>query len=230
MRVVRLTMLAALAALALSQTATAALTVCKNGTASGLRVDAAGNAEVSWTAGGRRHTMLVRPGAGLTEGALSGSDVSEAVRGEQVPFQRMVRSAPGGWYYALQAWRMDANGPTLLRFSRWRGVPTEVTLAAKKAEAGVRLSGRATFDEKPLPKTSQRRYVYLDSLIGGTWRRVSRVLLPSSGSYAHRVSKANVGDSYRVVLPGPNFGTTYAPDGSSVVDAPFDLDPHRLPR
>ena len=52
---VRLTMLAALAALALSQSASAALTVCKNATAPGLRVDAGGNAEVSWTAGGRRH-------------------------------------------------------------------------------------------------------------------------------------------------------------------------------
>ena len=227
---VRLTMLAAVAALAFSQAAAAAITVGSNASAPALRVDADGNAEVSWTAGGKRHTVLVRPGSGAVAGVLSGSDVSEAVRGDQIPFQRVVRSAPGGWYYALQAWRMDATGPVALRFSRWRGVPTEISLTAKKANTGVKLSGRATFDEKPLPKTSQRRYVYLDSLIRGSWRRVSRVLLPSSGSYAHTVSKKNVGDSYRVVLPGPNFGSTYAPDGSSVVDAPFDLDPHRLPR
>jgi hypothetical protein len=36
--------------------------------------------------------------------------------------------------------------------------------------------------------------------------------------------------TYRAILPGPNVGTTYAPDSSSVVDALGDLDPKRRPR
>src|SRR4051812_36308896 len=225
----RVTLLTAVAALAVSQSATAAITIGTNATAPALRVDAAGSAEVSWTAGSPRHTMLVRPGGSPLARGLSGGDVSEAVRGEQIPFQRVIRSGPGGWCYALQAWRMDARG-IALRFSRWRGVPTEVSLNAAKTESGVKLSGRATLDEQPLPQTAQRRYVFLDSLIDGTWRRVGRALLPSSRSYARVVSKPNLGASYRAILPGPNVGTTYAPDASSVVDAPGDLDPKRRPR
>jgi hypothetical protein len=131
-----------------------------------------------------------------------------------------------GWYYARQAWRVDPHGPVALRFSRWRGVPSEVMLTAAKAGAGVRLSGRATLDEKPLPQP-QRSYVFLDALIHGSWQRVERVTLSASASYRRTLSKTKLGDSYRATVPGPNLGATYAPDASAVVDAPVDLDPKR---
>jgi hypothetical protein len=229
---VRLTMLAALAALAASQGATAAVTVGSNATAPALRVDAGGNVEVSWTSAGQRHTALVRAGSAAPAlgGALPGADVSELVRGDHIPFQRVLRSGPGGWYYALQAWRRSPGGSVLLRFSRWRGVPTEVSLTATKSGAGVRLSGRATLDEQGLPLTTPRSLVYLDALVHGTWRRVSSAELPRSASYRRTIAKEHLGDRYRAIVPGPNLGATLAPDASAIVDAPGDLDPPRRPK
>jgi len=222
----RLLMLGLVAAPVFSQAATAAITVGSNASAPALRVDANGNAEVSWTAGGRRTTMLVPASGPTTAGAtLAGDDVSSPVRGNHIPFQRVLRWTPSGWYYALQAWRVDPDGPAALRFSRWRGVPTEVSLKAEKAGTGVRLYGRATLDEKPLARPTG--HVYLDALVHGTWRRVERVALSASASYRRTVPKAKLGVSYRATVPGPNTGATYAPDASSVAEALGDLDPPR---
>jgi hypothetical protein len=90
----------------------------------------------------------------------------------------------------------------------------------------VRLTGRTTLDEKPVPGL-ERGHVFLDSLIGGTWKRVGRVALTRGGAYRRVVTKPQLGTAYRVTFPGPNIGTTYAPDASMVVDAPGELDPGR---
>ena len=219
-------MLGLAAALATSQAATAAITVARNASVPALRIDAHGNAEVSWTSNGRKTTTLVpRSGLAVAGATLSGADVSSPVRGKHIPFQRVLRWTQPGWYYALQAWRLDPQGPVALRFSRWRGVPTEVSLSAAKAGAGIRLSGRATFDEQPLAAPSG--YIYLDALVHGAWQRVERAPLSASASYARLVRKAKLGDSYRATVRGPNIGATYAPDASSVVAPPGDLDPPR---
>jgi len=225
-------MLAAFAALAAAQSATAAITVGSNASAPALRVDAKGNAEVTWTAAGQKRAALIRTGAAGPSpgGALPGPDVSEVVRGDHIPFQRVLRTGPGGWYYALQAWRRSPGGAVLLRFSRWRGVPTEVSLTAEKSGTGVKLFGRATLDEQQLPLTSTRGLVYLDALVHGAWKRVASAELRASASYRKTVAKADLGDRYRAKVPGPNAGATLAPDASSVVDAPVDLDPRRLPK
>jgi hypothetical protein len=224
-------MLGLAVALAISQAATAAITVGRNAAAPSLRVDAHGNAEVSWTSGGRKATMLVPASGPATASAtLTGEDVSSAVRGDHIPFQRVLRWTPSGWYYALQAWRVDPDGPVALRFARWRGVPTEVSLKAEKSgSGGVRLSGHATLDERPLPHTARDRFVYLETLVHGAWQRIDRIALSRSASYARAVPKRLLGDSYRATVLGPNVGATYAPDASSVVDAPGDLDPRRRP-
>ena len=222
-----MTLLGVVAALAAAQSSTAAITVGTNAAAPALRVDATGNAEVSWTSGDHRTTLVVpvtgRPQPG---GALASDDVSRALRGTHLPFQSVLRTGPGGWYYALQEWRLEPGGPVALRFSRWRGVPTEVSLKAAASALHVRLTGRTTLDEKPVP-SMQRGHVFLDSLIGGTWKRVGRVALTKAGSYRRLVTKPDLGDAYRVTFPGPNVGATYAPDASSVVDAPGELDPGR---
>jgi hypothetical protein len=222
-----MTLLGVVAALAAAQSSTAAITVGTNAAAPALRVDATGNAEVSWMSGGNRTTLVVpvsgRPQPG---GALAADDVSRAVRGTHIPFQSVLRTGPGGWYYALQEWRVEPGGPVALRFSRWRGVPTEVSLTAAASALHVRLTGRTTLDEKPVPSV-QRGHVFLDSLIGGTWKRVGRVALTKAGSYRRLVTKPDLGHAYRATYPGPNIGATYAPDASSVVDAPGELDPGR---
>ena len=189
--------------------------------------DLGGNAEVSWTSGGRRLTALV-PHAGrmVAGGKLAGADVSEAVAGSQIPFQRVIRAAPGGWYYALQSWQVKPRGPVELRFSRWQGVPTEVSLTASETVTGVRLVGRATLAGKPV-RAMPRPRVYVDSLVGQTWGRLGDAPLGLTGSYMWAVPKARLGDSYRAIVAGPNVGAEYAPDASSVAPAPVELDPGR---
>src|SRR3954452_9172251 len=150
--------LALVATLAAAPSAAASITLAAGATAPTVRVDAAGNAEVSWTADGRRRTALVpRAGAVVPGGRLEGADVSEPVRGSHIPFQRVLRSRSGGWYYALQTWRVAPTGPVELRFSRWTGVPTEATLTAKEVALGVRLFGRVTLDEQPLAASGGTR-------------------------------------------------------------------------
>ena len=110
------TLLGVLAALAAAHSAAAAITVGTKATAPALRVDAQGNAEVSWMSAGRRATMLVPTSGRMRAGAtLPAADVSQALRGTHIPFQRVLRVGPGGWYYALQSWRLRANGPVELR-------------------------------------------------------------------------------------------------------------------
>jgi hypothetical protein len=220
--------IALVAAVAAVPASHAALTVATDAAAPALRVDAAGNAEISWTSGGRRMTALVpRTGRMVAGGQLAGADVSRALAGSQIPFQRAIRTGPGGWYYALQAWRPTPGGPLELRFSRWQGVPTEVSLTPSQTTGGgIRLTGRATLDEKPLRAAPGLR-VYLDSLAGTAWSRLGSARLGPGGSYAWRVPSGQAADSFRATVTGPNLGATLAPDASMVAPAPFQLDPVR---
>jgi hypothetical protein len=224
----RTTLIAIVATLAAAPASHAALTVATGAAAPALRVDAAGNAEISWTSGGKRMTVLVpRAGRTVAGGQLAGADVSRPLAGEQIPFQRAIRTGPGGWYYALQAWRPAPGGPLELRFSRWQGVPTEVSLTASQtAGGGIRLTGRATLDERPLRAAPGLR-VYLDSLAGTASSRVGSARLGAGGSYAWLVPSARAADSFRATLTGPNLGATLAPDASMVAPAPFQADPGR---
>src|SRR5881296_1687451 len=65
-----------------------------------LRVDARGNAEVSWTARGSRHTVLV-PGTGryLPGGTLSGPDVSQPASAVVIPSRQALRRTSDGRYW-----------------------------------------------------------------------------------------------------------------------------------
>ena len=212
--------LTALLAACLAPAAVGSISIADDVSAPSLRVDAAGNAQVAWSAAGVRHTLLVPAhGRVLPGGRLSGADVSHAGSRTAVPFARVVRIGRGGWMYALEAWQVLPGGPVELHFARWRGGPTVATLAATKTSIGVLLSGSATFGGRPVPTTSQttagkilRQYAYVDAFRAGHWRRIGGVAVKRDGTFRRLVPGGATGSRYRVLVPGPNVGTTYAPD------------------
>ena len=136
--------------------ASASITVATDAQRPALRVDAAGNAEVSWTAGGERRYVLVPPTGPCFPGRqLSGADVSRPAAAPALPFPSSAAAHPRqGALWALQTWRVRPGGPVELRFSRWRGEPPLVALAAELAFEGELLAGRATFAGRAVPLTS----------------------------------------------------------------------------
>jgi hypothetical protein len=218
----------ALAVLLSPATAAASIFVVNDASRPALRVDSKGNAEVSWTAAGARHTLLVPVrGRVLPGGRIKGADKSQAASDPVVAFQRALRLGEDGRFYALQAWRVLPNGPVELHFSRWKGDPTTVRMTTAQTTLGVRVAGRATFDGRGVPRTSPtpegkvvRQFAYLDSLVGGRWHRVGGTVTRTNGLFRRLVSGGDVGKRYRVLVVGPNVGTTYAPDAASVANAP----------
>ena len=201
----------------------AAITVAYDAQRPALRVDAAGNAEVSWTAGGVRRYLLVPPAGRVFPGRrLPGPDVSRAAAAPAIPFRRVLRRTPDGRLWALQAWRVKPGGPVELRFSRWRGAVPEVTLTAATDTAGELLAGRATYAGRGVPLMSPtpegkrlRSYVYLDRLVGRSWRRIGGVATRANGTFRRVLKPSELGSRYRAILPGPNVGGILAPDAVS---------------
>lgn len=188
-----------------------------------LRVDSRGNAEVSWTAGGARRYLLVPPRGRVLPGArLSGRDVSRAAGAPRLPFQRVLRRTPDGRLWALQTWRATARGPVELHFSRWRAAPTRVTFTVTDTvlEGTADFQGRAVTGFSPTPEGKRlRHYAFVDCLgCGGTrtWKRLTAVRTRANGSFRLFLRPAWRGSRYRVVVAGPNRGTTFAPIGSAV--------------
>jgi hypothetical protein len=213
--------LVTVAALAAVPAAAGAITLAGGVAAPTLRVDAAGTAEVSWTSHGQPQTVVLLPtGARTTERRLDRPDVSQPVRGTHVPFQRVLRSTPGGWYYALQARRVD--GRLQLRFARWHGVPTEVSLTATIEPRGIRLTVQATLDGKPFPAvTAARMSAQIELKVDGAWQPLTTIPLNRSGAY-NRIVRDSAERSYRVVVAGPGL----APDASAIATA-IVIDPGR---
>jgi hypothetical protein len=225
--VTRLAVMVVLGALVAVPEAVASITVATNAARPALRVDAAGNAEIAWTSGGVRRTLLV-PAHGLVlpGGKLRGADVSGPVRAVSLPFLKVLRGRANGWRYALQAWRVRVGGPVELRFSRWRGASTAIRLQAERTGGGVLLTGEASALGRKAPTTShtpegkvQRVYVYLDALRGGSWNRIGGVAIRGDGTFRRVAAAGQTGTSYRASLPGPNVGDVYAPDGTTVARA-----------
>jgi hypothetical protein len=134
--------------------AAASVGVATNAAAPRLQVDAKGNAVITYTTGGARKSVLVpMNGQILAGGRLTGADVSKPARSPRLPYVKVLRKGPGGWFYALQTWPA-ASGPVELRFSRWKGNPTKLTLSAKQERLGVALQGKATLNGKPIPVRS----------------------------------------------------------------------------
>jgi hypothetical protein len=206
--------------LAFAASASASITLGSDPQRPALRVDGRGNAEVSWTAGGARRYVFVPPTGRVYPGRrLAAADVSRSSTEVVLPFRRVLRRTPDGRLWALQTWRSQPGGPIELRFSRWRGSPPSVTLAAKPRFDGELVSGRATFARRPVPLYSPtpegkriRSYVYVDRATGSGWGRIAGVATRADGSFRLFIPAGKLGARYRAILPGPNIGTTLAPD------------------
>ena len=183
-----------------------------------LRVDAKGDALVSWTQAGKQQSLFVPPHGQLYHGGrLAGPDVSRraAVRGLLLAVA--VRRTPDGTLWALQKWH-EPGGPVELHLARWKGAPTRLFLALN----GTRLIGRATFQGRPvtgktftLEGKRPRIYVYLDYWTGA-WHRMLGVAPKADGTFSVLIRPGWKGSLYRATVAGPNFGSTLAPDAQTV--------------
>ena len=204
--------------------ANASVEIGVNAVTAALHVDAAGDAQATWTAtDGSHHSLVVSHDGSLHIGAsLPGADVSHPAA-IQVPWALAVREA-GGTYYALQSWRRLDSGPVELRFARWTGPATLLTLRVVCCKWGsVNVEGQATFHGKPIygehatlqgdPLDPYGRNVYLDSLQGGHWTRMMGILTHKpTGTFSLWIRSNWVGTAYRGTIPGPNLGWTLGPD------------------
>ena len=208
----------AVCALAVAGSAQASIWIDDGSVRPGLRVDAKGNAEVSWTEGGVHKTVIVPAHGQLYHGgSLPDANVSRPATVPGLPFARVVRRTPDGRLWALQQWQPQPDEPVETHLARWRGAPTKITLAYD----GARLSGTATFHGRPVTGRSYtlegkrpRIYVYLDYLAGGSWHRMLGVAPKRDGTFTAFVQPRWKGTRYRVTLLGPNVGADFAPDAS----------------
>jgi len=225
-RVATLTALCVAAAAAVSVAgAAASIEVALDARGATLQVDAAGNAEVRWTAAdGSQRALLVSREGSLRYGGLSGPDVSRPAAGVSIPWAVVVRQTPDGRFYALQAWQRLDGGPVELRFSRWEGAPTKLTLATVCCKWGhENVIGTASFHGRPIygfkataqgsPLDPYGRNVYLDSYRSGRWERMMGILTHRpTGSFSLWIRPEWAGGEYRGTIPGPNWGWTLGPD------------------
>ena len=224
----RTLVLVAVAAVGLAMPAAASVRVSTDPSRPALRVDARGNAEVSWGRSGARATLLVPPtGLVLPGGRLSGPDVSRSARRDLVPMARVVRRTPDGYFWALQEWTQTRGGPPPeLRLARWKGAPTSLTLTVFEGK----LSGRATFAGRPVfgfttsPAGKRIRLnVYLDCAgcpgSNGGWKRMLGIPPKPDGTFRASIRPEWTGTRYRATVAGPNRGSIRAPDARIVISA-----------
>jgi len=188
-----------------------------------LRVDAKGDAQVTWTQDGAHESFVVPHSGPGFHGVLPGSDVSKPAN-VALPLATTVRSTPGGTLWALQ--QLDVTGrPPSLDLARWTGAPTALTLTSD----GTHLTGTATFHGQPVTGFSQtlsgarmRIYVYLECFgcggHAGAWSFMLGVAPRADGSFSVALRPAWTGTRYRATVTGPNAGGELAPDAQTVLD------------
>jgi hypothetical protein len=206
--------------------ATASIKIAGSAKNPGLRVSAGGAAEISWTTrwGTRRHVRVAPSGALRYGGRVRMRNVAARTGSGRLPLKAMVWRTPDGSFWALQRWRRLRGHPVELRFSRWRGAPTRLTLGAVCCKwRSERVVGRASFHGKPIygfsntpagvPLDRFGRNVYLDTFRDGRWKRMMGILTHRyDGRYSLWIRKYWRGRRYRGTISGPNRGWTIAPD------------------
>jgi hypothetical protein len=217
--------LVAVVALATAATAGASVEVGVGAHDAALRVDSAGDAQLTWLAADGRHSLVVaRDGSLHFGGLLYSGDVSHPTSVVKLPWAVVVRQTPDGDFYALQSWQRTDDGPVELRFSRWHGAPTTLTLQTVCCKWGsVNVEGVASFHGRPIfghqstpqgaPLDPYGRNVYLDTLQAGRWHRMMGILTHRpTGAFSLWIRGQWTGSAYRGTIPGPNWGWTLGPD------------------
>ena len=153
-------------------------------------------------------------------------DVSRASTAVAIPYRRVLRRTPDGRYWALQTWRVAFSKSTELRFSRWRGDPTRITLASQPSGNTELLRGRASFQGRGVTGSSPTNAGkpilhsgFLDCFACGAagWLRFTAKRTSADGSFAVTVPLNRRGTKYRVSITGPNRGASLAPDAAATV-------------
>jgi hypothetical protein len=228
-RVVCLVALGVAASFLLSSSAFASIKVSADARGPALRVDTAGNAEVTWTttSGARESVVISKDGLFRYGAALPGADVSHPITSVSIPWEVTVRQTADGSLYALQSWQRLATGPVELRFSRWKGEPTTLTLHTVCCKWGhENVEGAASFHGKGIfgfhsthqgdPLDPFGRNVYLDSYRAGHWDRMMGILTHApAGSFSLWIRPEWLGSQYRGTISGPNWGWTLGPDAEA---------------
>jgi hypothetical protein len=197
-----------------------------------LKVGAGGAAEVDWTSGGARHSVVIyRNGARRYGIHLQGRDVSFPTTSVSIPMALAVRQTPNGSYWALQAWHRIPSEGVELRFSRWKGAPTLLTLNTVCCKwRSENVVGQATFHGRAIygyhatrtgvPLDKYGRNVYLDTFRGGKWRRMMGILTHRpTGRFSLWIRPYWRGTAYRGTIIGPNWGWTLGPDAQAVTQS-----------
>ena len=213
------------AALAFATTAAGSIDVTVRGSKPALKVDARGAAEVSWTEGGVRKTLLVPPsGRYVPGGRILSADVSVPAPKTRVAQAVLVRQTPDGRLWALQRTPMRPDGSTALRLARWKGAPTQLaaSLSGERISGAAEFAGRGVFGTSPTTAgTAVTHFAWVDCWRCGAaagWKRLLGVRLRGpGGTFALALRPAWRASRYRVTVLGPNRGADYAPDAVSVV-------------
>lgn len=213
------------AALACATAAAGSIDVTVKGSQPALKVDARGAAEVSWTEGGVRKTLLVPPsGPYLPGGRILSADVSAPASKAGIAQAVVVRKTPDGRLWALQRTPLRPDGSTALRLARWKGDPTklEASLTDERISGSATFAGRGVYGTSPTTAgTAVTHFAWVDCWrCGGAdgWKRLLGVRLRGpKGTFALALRPAWRASRYRVTVLGPNRGTDYAPDAVVVV-------------
>jgi hypothetical protein len=210
-RLVALTLALVVGVLAAAGAGDSSICICVGGRNPALRVNAKGFAEVSWTSQGSRHYRVITPRGRVVVGRMAGRDVSRPTTAVRIPYKRVLRRTPSGAIWALQSWGRPGQ-PVNLRFSRWRGKSTRLTVETVCCRAGrERLRGRATFHDTPI-----YGWVYVDCYRCGLnpqgWAAATRTATDRAGFYSVGVRSAWRGSRYRVSVVGPRARWMRAPD------------------
>lgn len=198
-----------------------------------LEVSALGVAEVSWStqSGVRRHVKVTPTGALRYGARLQAPNVAVRTGAIRLPLRAMIWQTPDGAFWALQQWRRLSGYPVELRFSRWHGAPTSLTLRAVCCKwRSERITGQASFHGKPIygydstpagvPLDKYGRNVYLDTFRYGAWKRMMGILTHRyDGTYSLWIRKYWRGTRYRGAISGPNWGWTIAPDARALTNS-----------
>ena len=192
-----------------------------------LRVDAKGNAEVSYTQGGARRTLLVPlKGAVIYSGRLTGPDVSKAATQPEASIRQGAPQRP----------RRLALRAADVAHARRRARAPVLALAGRADEAHVqgepegrrhRPAGNVTYAGKPIPTTSKvpggsavRQYVYLDQRVDGKWQVLGGASVTRGGTYKQVLHGGPSRSALRASVAGPNIGAVYAPDMTVQIPPP----------